>query len=195
MKDIEVLPRNLLDPIACFMAYVHSSVEEMSKTYLANEKRYNYTTPKSFLEQIDLYGKLVTTKNKEAFHKAERLESGLTKLESCAQQVEGLKKILAVQEVVLKEKNEKADHLIQVVGAETATVTASKEGAAIEEKKVAVVAVEVTKIKEVCRVELEKAEPALQAAYAALNTLNKANLTELKTFSSPPPDVVSNILS
>ena len=29
----------------------------------------------------------------------------------------------------------------------------------------------------------------MQAAYAALDTLNKANLTELKTFTSPPADV------
>ena len=76
-----------------------------------------------------------------------------------------------------------------VVGRETSIVSSEKENAAVEEKKVAVVAEDVTKIKEVCRIELEKAEPALQAAYAALNTLNKANLTELKTFTSPPPDV------
>jgi len=195
VKDIEVLPEALHDPIASFMAFVHSSVEQMSTVYLQNEKRYNYTTPKSFLEQIDLYGKLVTTKNHEAFAKADRLESGLLKLESCAQQVEALKKVLAVQEVVLKEKNEKADHLIQVVGKETNQVVTEKQNAAVEEKKVAVTAADVTKIKEVCRIELEKAEPALQAAYAALNTLNKANLTELKTFTSPPPDVVNVIMA
>ena len=64
---------------------------------VANEKRYNYTTPKSFLEQIGLYGDLVTTKKVEALAKADRLESGLTKLEGCAKQVEELKKVLAMQ--------------------------------------------------------------------------------------------------
>jgi hypothetical protein len=34
------------------MAYVHKSVNEMSKQYLTNERRYNYTTPKSFLELV-----------------------------------------------------------------------------------------------------------------------------------------------
>ncbi|ODN03963.1 Dynein beta chain, ciliary [Orchesella cincta] len=193
VKEIEVLPPELHDPIAHFMSFVHNSVDKMSEIYLENERRYNYCTPKSFLEQIDLYGKLVTTKTAEAFAKADRLESGLIKLESCAQQVEKLKKVLAVQEVVLKEKNEKADNLIQVVGRETQLVSVEKENAAVEEKKVAVTAEEVTKIKEVCRVELEKAEPALQAAYAALNTLNKANLTEMKTFTSPPKDVADVI--
>ena len=89
---VQVLPEELQEPVAHFMAFVHASVNEMSKQYLANDKRYNYTTPKSFLEQIDLYGKLVTVKKREAFAKADRLESGLTKLESCAAQVEKLKR-------------------------------------------------------------------------------------------------------
>ena len=38
---------------------------------------------------------------------------------------------------------------------------------------------------------MAKAEPALKAAEAALNTLNKGNLTELKSFGKPPPAVVN----
>ncbi len=34
------------------MAFCHQSVNAMSKVYLANERRYNYTTPKSFLELV-----------------------------------------------------------------------------------------------------------------------------------------------
>ena len=34
------------------MSYVHTSVNEESQLYLANERRYNYTTPKRFLEQV-----------------------------------------------------------------------------------------------------------------------------------------------
>ena len=80
------------------------------------------------------------------------------------------------------------------MGRETNIVTTEKSNAAVEEQKVAVTAEEVAKIKEVCRIELMKAEPALLAAYAALNTLSKANLTEMKTFTSPPPDV-ANVIS
>ena len=40
--------------VAQFMAYVHTIVNEMSDLYLINERRYNYTTPKSFLEQVRL---------------------------------------------------------------------------------------------------------------------------------------------
>ena len=73
--------------MSLFMANTHKSVNEMSHTYLQNEKRYNYTTPKSFLEQIALYKNLVGTKHAELMQKMSRLENGLEKLKSTAQQV------------------------------------------------------------------------------------------------------------
>lgn len=42
-----------------------------------------------------------------------------------------------------------------------------------------------------CSEDLAKAEPALKAASEALNTLNKTNLTELKSFGQPPPAVTN----
>ena len=69
------------------MAYVHKSVNEMSIQYLTNERRYNYTTPKSFLEQITLYQNLLAKKNQELQAKIVRLENGLEKLKNTAAQV------------------------------------------------------------------------------------------------------------
>lgn len=63
-----------------------------------------------------------------------------------------------------------------------------------EEKKVAKITTDVTKKQRDCERDLAKAEPALKAAVEALNTLNKANLTELKSFGKPPPAVV-NVLA
>lgn len=69
------------------MSFVHTSVNEMSKNYLLNEKRYNYTTPKSFLEQISLYSKLLVDKINNLKSRIVKLENGIIKLESCAGQV------------------------------------------------------------------------------------------------------------
>lgn len=55
----------------------------------------------------------------------------------------------------------------------------------------AVIAEEVLKKQKDCEEDLIKAEPALVAAQEALNTLNKANLTELKSFGSPPGAVTN----
>lgn len=66
-----------------------------------------------------------------------------------------------------------------------------KEIADEEERKVAKINADVSAKQKSCETDLAKAEPALAAAAAALNTLNKANLTELKSFGKPPPIVVS----
>ena len=63
-----------------------------------------------------------------------------------------------------------------------------------EEKNVNQISKEVEVKQKSCAEDLKKAEPALLAAQSALNTLNKANLTELKSFGSPPPAVI-NVLS
>ena len=69
-----------------------------------------------------------------------------------------------------------------------------KTSADEEEKNVNLIAKEVSVKQKDCAEDLKKAEPALLAAQSALNTLNKANLTELKSFGSPPPAVI-NVLS
>ncbi|KAH0513436.1 Dynein heavy chain 11, axonemal [Microtus ochrogaster] len=58
--------------------------------------------------------------------------------------------------------------------------------------QVAAIQTEVSQKQRECEADLLKAEPALVAAKAALNTLNRVNLTELKTFPNPP-NAVTNV--
>ena len=190
LSENEIVPRDLLTPIGEFMANVHNSTNEVSQVYQMNEKKYNYTTPKSFLELINLYSGLLSSKHFELEGKTNRLGNGLKKLKETGIIVDDLKAQLAIQKVELEKKNKAADHLIHVVGVETNNVTREKASADEEKVKVDQINIEV-KAKQIdCEKDLKKAEPALLAAQAALNTLNKANLTELKSFGSPPPAVV-----
>uniref|UniRef100_A0A803U1D0 Dynein axonemal heavy chain 17 n=1 Tax=Anolis carolinensis TaxID=28377 RepID=A0A803U1D0_ANOCA len=191
LEEIEGIEVNVKASISLFMSYVHKTVNEMSKVYLSTERRYNYTTPKTFLEQIKLYQNLLAKKRRELIARIERLENGLMKLQSTASQVDDLKAKLAVQELELKQKNEDADKLIQVVGIETDKVSREKTIADEEELKVQVINTNVTEKQRACETDLAKAEPALIAAQQALDTLNKNNLTELKSFGSPPEAVVN----
>ena len=190
ISESEFVPEETRGSTSRFMAYVHRCVNKMSKVFLTNERRYNYTTPKTFLELISLYLNMLATKNKELIDNIERLENGLTKLINTSSQVDDLKEKLKAQEIELKQKNEDADALIQRVGVETEIVQKEKSVADVEEKKVAVKAEEVTAKQKSCEEDLAKAEPALIAASNALDTLNKNNLSELKAFSQPPPAVL-----
>uniref|UniRef100_A0AAY4DT71 Dynein heavy chain 11, axonemal n=1 Tax=Denticeps clupeoides TaxID=299321 RepID=A0AAY4DT71_9TELE len=180
--------------ISEFISYAHTSVNEVSVKYQQNEKHFNYTTPKSFLEFMKLYGNLLGTKRRELTQKMERLENGLQKLQSTASQVEDLKAKLAIQEVELHQKNTDIEALISKIGQQTEKLNQEKSIADAEEQRVAAIQADVTKQQRETEEDLAKAEPALQAANAALNTLNRLNLTELRTFANPPV-IVTNVMA
>uniref|UniRef100_A0A4W3JPZ5 Dynein axonemal heavy chain 11 n=1 Tax=Callorhinchus milii TaxID=7868 RepID=A0A4W3JPZ5_CALMI len=191
IEEIEGIEPNMHDSISLFMAYIHTSVNEMSEKYRHNDKRYNYTTPRSFLEQITLYKNLLQKKRKELTQRMERLINGIQKLKTTASQVEDLKAKLASQEVELQFRNQDAEALITKIGFQTEKVSHERAIADAEEQKVAAIQAEVSLKQKECEEKLTKAEPALVAATAALNTLNKVNLTELKTFPNPPVAVTN----
>ncbi|XP_023387296.1 dynein heavy chain 11, axonemal, partial [Pteropus vampyrus] len=188
-KGIEPLDK---DSISFFMAHVHTSVNEMSTRYYQNERRYNYTTPKSFLEQISLFKNLLKKKQKEVSQKKEHLVNGIQKLKTTASQVGDLKARLASQEAELQLRNHDAEALITKIGLQTEKVSREKAVADAEERKVTDIQTEVSQKQKECEADLLKAEPALVAATAALNTLNRVNLTELKAFPNPP-NAVTNV--
>ncbi|XP_066487525.1 dynein axonemal heavy chain 11 [Tiliqua scincoides] len=182
------------DSICQFMAYAHTSVNEMNAKFRQNERRYNYTTPKSFLEQIMLYKNLLEKKVQKMFQHKEHLVNGIQKLKTTSSQVEDLKYKLASQEAELQLRNQDAEALITKIGLQTEKVSKEKAIADAEEQKVAAIQAEVSHKQKECEDDLVKAEPALVAATAALNTLNKENLSELKFFPNPPL-VVTNIMA
>ncbi|XP_066907106.1 dynein beta chain, ciliary-like, partial [Halyomorpha halys] len=173
LAEVEVLSKKLVKPLSFLMAFMHTTVNSMSQQYLLNERRYNYTTPKSFLELISLYSKLLTGKNKEINDKIGRLQNGLQKLVSCSEQVAVLKKQLAVQDKVVQQKNAAATLLIDEVAVEKDKVQKEQAIATEEARKVRIIEEDVTIKQKVCEEDLAKAEPALAAAKEALNTLNK----------------------
>ncbi|XP_048056692.1 dynein axonemal heavy chain 11 isoform X1 [Megalobrama amblycephala] len=192
IQNISDLEPEVRVSISEFISFAHTSVNEVSVKYQQNEKRFNYTTPKSFLEFMKLYGNLLGTKRRELRQKMERLENGLHKLLNTASQVEDLKAKLATQEVELQLRNTDTEALIAKIGQQSEKLSQERSVADAEEQRVEAIQAEVTKQQQETEADLAKAEPALQAANAALNTLNRLNLTELRTFPNPPA-IVSNV--
>ncbi|XP_072570592.1 dynein axonemal heavy chain 11 isoform X2 [Paramormyrops kingsleyae] len=192
IEKIDGLEPEVRASISEFISYAHTSVNEVSVRYQHNEKHYNYSTPKSFLEFMKLYGNLLSKKRAELVRKMERLENGLQKLQTTSSQVEDLKAKLAVQEVELNQRNIDTEALIAKIGQQTEKLNQEKVVADAEEQKVAAIQAEVSKQQQETENDLAKAEPALQAANAALNTLNRLNLTEMRTFPNPPT-IVANV--
>ena len=58
------------------MPYSFALVNKVSKKFFDAERRYNYTTPKTFLELIKLYKNVLSKKRKETQVRAEARGSG-----------------------------------------------------------------------------------------------------------------------
>ena len=183
-----ILPENYED-VAAHMAFLHTSVGAASEEFRASERRYNYTTPKSFLDLIDLYKSMLATKRKEMGVLKERLENGLEKMQSAAEQVAELQENLVKDMALVEQKKEATDKLLEFVGQETAGADEQKAKALIEEEKCTKIAEEVSVFQAECEKDMAAAEPVIQAAIEALNSLDKKSITELKALASPPAGV------
>ena len=157
---------------------------------METERRRNYVTPKSFLELIDLYKNMLREKLDEIGKLKERLESGLEKLQATAEMVAELQEALQQDMALVEEKKAATDALLVHVGQETQIADVEKAKAEEEEAKCAEIQTDVAAVQAEAEADLMAAEPVIAAAEAALNSLNKASLTELKAFGSPADDVV-----
>jgi len=178
-----------LPMIAEHMAICHQNVTQAAEDFVNEERRYCYTTPKSFLELISLYRVLLTKKRDKVGENYDRLTNGINKIELASAQVEGLQVELKRVQKEVAEKATKTEELLQRVRKEQATVAEEQEKANIEEQKTNKIMMDSeAKAAEAAR-DLQKAQPLVEAALAALKGLEKQDLTELKSLQKPPPDV------
>eukprot|EP00306_Pavlova_sp_CCMP459_P002806 CAMPEP_0185179034 /NCGR_PEP_ID=MMETSP1139-20130426/31803_1 /TAXON_ID=298111 /ORGANISM="Pavlova sp., Strain CCMP459" /LENGTH=3023 /DNA_ID=CAMNT_0027744869 /DNA_START=1 /DNA_END=9072 /DNA_ORIENTATION=+ len=172
-----------------FMPYSFVAVNEASRLYIEQERRYNWTTPKSFLELISLFKSMLAKRREETNASIQRLSNGVTKLESTAGEVGQLEEELKVKQVEVEEKKIQVDAMIPKLESEKAKAAdeaakANKIAAAAAEKEVAV-----SEMKIKIEKDLAAAEPALLKAAAALDSLNKKDLGELKSLAKPPAGI------
>ena len=74
---------------------IHISVEETSEDFFAQLRRRVYTTPKSYLDLISLYLKVLEIKRAEFQRNKQRLSTGLRKLKDTNANIADLSKTLA----------------------------------------------------------------------------------------------------
>ena len=189
LEDVELSTPEIKENICYHVAEVHLSVNSASAQYLQQERRYNYTTPKSFLELIGFYKTLLSEKRNQLQENISRLDTGLKTLQNTNKDVEQLKAELEVKMVEVEAKKEVTDALLKEMGQQREEAEAQQQLATVEKKKADKAAAEASKIEAQADGDLKIAQPALNAAIEAVNCLDKNSLTELKGFSNPPAGV------
>lgn len=90
----------------------------------------------------------------------------------------------------MEEKKAKTDQLIVDIGKEKAIVDQAVEAGREDEEAAQALQLEVSTFQAECEKDLEAAEPVIAEAEAALNSLDKSSLGELKSFGSPAAEIV-----
>lgn len=172
-----------------FLPHSFGVVQELAEKFKRVERRFVYMTPKSHLELLKLYGGLLAKKRLAQDQSIERLSNGLTKLKETSVVVGKLLIDVAVMVEDAEKKKETADGIAEVVSREKAIVEIETEKAQKEAAVVAVVEREVGIKAADTKADLDKAEPAVVAAMAALDSLEKKDISSCKGMNTPPPGV------
>lgn len=129
LAEIEFPSEEIMSSISQMMANVHLSIEDANKEFKERERRYNYTTPTSFLELINFYKTLLTLKRDKIQDDINRLERGLSIMVDTNERVAILKKELDVKMQDVEIEKEKTNILIEEVGRES-NIAEAEEAAA-----------------------------------------------------------------
>ena len=175
--------------LAIHMAEEHLSVAKMSQYYLETQRRYNYVTPKSYLELIAFFKYLLGNKRGDLQRLIDRLDVGLSTLRKTADDVAELQKDIKITMDKVDEKKTATNLLIQEMSVQKAGAKKQQDAAQIEAAKANEESRKANEIETEAEEELKQAKPAMEAAASAVDCLNKAMLTELKNLGKPPAGV------
>lgn len=174
------------DYLAQICVTMHESVDKMSVRLYDEYRRHFYTTPSSYLELIKLYHNLLQSRNETIKGQQNRIGNGLNKILETNETIDVMRKELEYLTPKLEKQaadfkimvdriaveNKKADAMREIV---------MKDEAAAREKEASA-----RLIADEARRDLQVVQPIIDAAQEALKQINKADINEIKSFSSPP---------
>lgn len=157
--------------------------------YQVKLRRKNYVTPKHYLDFINIYLRLLVEKDNYIQAQCERLIGGMTKIEEASGELAILNEKLAVQKVIVEKATKECEAMLGEIEAGTNAAMEKKDYASLRsneiEEQARIISIEQADAEEA----LSAALPALEAARLALSDLDKSDITEIRSFATPPEPV------
>jgi dynein heavy chain, axonemal len=167
------------------MGTVHNMVVQVCTEYYTSNRRHVYQTPKSYLSFIQNYTQVYKVKLEDLLRKEQNINRGLEKLIKGAEDVEAMKKVLAVEQVKLNKATDDTNKML-------ANLQVQQAEAEQESAKVKVIKAdcesEATRIggeKASCEADLAKAQPIVERALKAVDSIKPADINEVKKLGKP----------
>jgi len=192
--ELEIGTDEIRDAVVNFMPYSFKVVNEASEKILEIEKRFVYTTPKSFLELIKLFKVMFNKTKNEIEQNKENYELGVVKLKETAEIVSKLEEDLKISQVEVEEKKKVSDAKAEVVGKEKAKVEIENDKAEKEAKNCAEIQKNVDEKLTSVKKELDEALPLVEKAKEALQGLDIGEIRTMKSYAKPPKEITQTFL-
>ncbi|XP_028156116.1 dynein heavy chain 8, axonemal [Ostrinia furnacalis] len=168
------------------MGMVQDNVADTCSTYYDRFRRQTHVTPKSYLSFLEGYKVLYKEKHVNIAEMARRMTTGLDKLVEAAASVDILKKELELKDIEIKEATAKAEEVLAAVAESQAAAEVVKtEVLEVKDRAVKLVSV-IAAETAIAEEKLAAAKPALDAAEAALQTINAADIATVRKLGKPP---------
>ncbi|CAN9505279.1 unnamed protein product [Ophioblennius macclurei] len=172
--------------VATIFVSTHQSVGQMSEKMKLEMKRRNYVTPTNYLELVYGYKKLLGEKRNELGEQVSKLRNGLFKISDTRVKVEAMSVELkeAKEQVILTEKE--CDECFSVIVKQKREADKQQKMVSASSEKIGAEEAECQEMADNAQKDLDEALPALEEAMKALESLNKGDMTEIKSYSRPP---------
>ncbi|THH28428.1 hypothetical protein EUX98_g5757 [Antrodiella citrinella] len=171
------------------LVHVHQSLHQINQRLSRRQGRYNYVTPRHYLDFINHYVRLYNEKRDELEEQQRHLHVGLDKLRDTVTQVEELRKSLAIKRSQLEAKDLEANEKLKRMVADQQEAEQKKaasiqiQAALIEQDK------HIKERRSVVMADLADAEPAVLDAQSAVSNIKRQHLQEVRTMANPPEAV------
>ena len=186
LADLPLGDRDINAALADLCVSVHVDVAAEAQVFYEEMRRRFYTTPKSYLDMIDLYTQLYDARTLEMDQARDRLSRGLQKLDETNVKVAEMETAITELQPVLQDRRRATQELIEQVTREQEEAKEVEEVVGKEEAQVKEKTMRAKEAKDQAQMQLDQAIPLLQEAETALGALNKSDISEVKGFKSPP---------
>ncbi|KAM8972622.1 dynein axonemal heavy chain 2 [Pelodytes ibericus] len=168
---------------------MHRSVADYSHKMKVELRRPNYITPTSYLEVVSRYKNLLAEKRDELGEKATKLRNGLYKIDETREKVERMSEELAIARSKVAEYQKQCEEYLVIIVQQRREADEQQKAVTAHSEKIAAEEIKCKTLAENAQKDLEEALPALEEAMRALESLNKKDMTEIKSYGRPPTQV------
>lgn len=172
---------------------VHLSSGILAIKFDQQLKRKVYTTPKSYLDLINLYMQTLEEKREEISFNMKRLSNGLSKLHSANDLVANLKISLKDLQPQLAEQSIKVDEALIELEKDSMIARVQEQEVERDREEINNKTHDIKQIADDAKQELDLVQPELDAADKAIKDIDKVALDEVRKYQKPP-QVVEDVM-